>query len=154
MGTFAKLKINYGAASGFTASKGKVPTNCGFTATFPVPFMRPAMVADILAKGISEEDINLAVHSLRNALTVAFLPHVIHETNPSNYHELCVESVAGNALDDYLSFHPRFEVKYKRQMPLAETISVDGVVYPGHHLRVGSCIVKWAFTRLGWASMN
>lgn len=86
------------------------------------------MVADILAKGISEEDINLAVHSLRNALTVAFLPHGIHETNPSNNFELCVESVAGNALDEYLSFHPGFEVKYKRQMPLTGTIHVDGVV--------------------------
>ena len=43
--SFSKLEVNVDRASGFAASKCKVAMNCGYTATFPVPFMRPPLSA-------------------------------------------------------------------------------------------------------------
>ena len=78
---FNKLKINQGAASGFVASKCNVAINCGFTANFPAPFMRPQIVNEMLAIHIADSDINEAVYALKAGLTVGFLPYKFHETN-------------------------------------------------------------------------
>lgn len=60
-GAFEELKINNkGDASGFTASKCNVPINCGFSASFVVPFIRPKLVTDILNFTPSSKDI---IHS-------------------------------------------------------------------------------------------
>lgn len=132
-GLFTQLKINKGDASGFAASYCKIAENCGYTATFPVPFMRPKIVIDILETGISDHDISFAVQTLSNALTIGFLPYKIHETNPSNDFEFCVESIAGEALSKYLSFQTNSGIKYERQMYLSDLIHVNGVASDSSH---------------------
>jgi len=122
-GKFTRLKINKGCASSFTASNCRIAENCGFTATFPVPFMRPKIVIDILGTDIFEHDMNIAEQTLRNALTIGLLPHTIHETNLSNDFELCVESIAGEALSGYLSFQTTADIRYKSQVYLSKMYS-------------------------------
>ncbi len=124
---FNKLKISQGDASSFVASKCNVAINCGFTANFPVPFMRPKIVNEMLAIHFADADITMAMYALKAGLTVGFLPYKFHQTNKMNKYEFCVESIAGNALNEYLSSHPHAKVNFKRQMYLYELIEVDGV---------------------------
>ena len=129
-GAFAELTINNkGAASGFTASKCKVPENCGFSASFPVPFMRPKLVTDILERFVpSSEEITVSSTVVKSALTVSILTCKIHETNERYQYELCVESIAGNEIENYLGFQTDERIKYKRQMHMWELIEVRGIV--------------------------
>ena len=127
---FEALKISQGKASGFTASSCHIPKNCGFTATFPVPFMRPSFVCGIMSNSIDIlcMDYQAAVDTLEKALTISILPHKIHETNLRNAFELCVESIAGDSLGAYFTFHPHHpRLCYKRQMQIFELIPVVGV---------------------------
>jgi len=134
-GAFAELRIsNKGAASGFAASKCKVPENCGFSASFPVPFMRPKLVTYILESFVpSSEDIRISSTVVERALTVSILTSKIHETNDRDQYELCVESIAGNEIEKYLSFQTSVGIKYKRQMYLKELIGVRGIATDSSH---------------------
>ena len=128
--TFETLKISQEKASGFTASSCHIPQNCGFTATFPVPFMRPVLVNDIMSTFIDilSVDFQASVDTLKKALTISILSHLIHETNPRNAFELCVESIAGDSLEAYFGFqqhHP--SLTYRRQMSISELTPVVGV---------------------------
>lgn len=51
--SFSKLEVNVGRASGFTASNCKVAVNSGYTATVPVPFMRPPLLVDLMQLSVS-----------------------------------------------------------------------------------------------------
>ena len=134
-GAFEELTINNkGAASGFTASKCKVPENCGFSASFPVPFMRSKLVTNILERFVpSSENITVASTVVKSALTVSILTCKIHETNERNHYELCVESIAGNEIEKYLSFQTDERIKYKRQMYMRELIEVTGIATDNSH---------------------
>jgi len=134
-GVFAELTINNkGAASGFTASKCNVPENCGFSASFPVPFMRPKIVTNILENFVpSSEDITVSSTVVKSALTVSILTCKIHETNDRNHYELCVESIAGNEIEKYLSFQTDGRIKYRRQMYMRDLIEVKGIATDNSH---------------------
>ena len=134
-GLFEELNItNKGAASGFTASICKVPENCGFTASFPVPFMRPKIIVDILENFIpSTIDIKLASIVVDSASTANILPCKINETNDKNKYELSVETIAGNEIEMYLSFQTNGGIEYKRQMYIQELIEVSGIVTDSSH---------------------
>ena len=134
-GLFEELNItNKGAASGFTASKCKVPENCGFSASFPVPFMRPRLIIDILENFTpSTIDIKVASIVVDSASTANILPCKIHETNEKNKYEFSVETIAGNEIEKYLSFQTNGGIEYKRQMYIRELIEVSGIVTDSSH---------------------
>jgi hypothetical protein len=129
---FPKLKISKNCASAFTASKCNISENCGFTAYFPVPFMRPKIVIDVLQISISSADIDISSVTVKAAMTVAILPYKLHETKSGNC-ECFVESIAGNQIQSYLEFQTKAGIKYKRQMYLSELIAVDGIATDNSH---------------------
>jgi hypothetical protein len=129
-GKFTELKISKLGSSGFTASSCKIAENCGFTATFPVPFMRPQVVSDILLvnAATSSPEWRAAMDTLENSLAVTILPHKMHETNPYNAYQMCVESITGKSLEAYWCFQPYHpDLMYRRQMSMSKLINVEGV---------------------------
>eukprot|EP00597_Dinobryon_sp_UTEXLB2267_P000018 CAMPEP_0170056896 /NCGR_PEP_ID=MMETSP0019_2-20121128/118_1 /TAXON_ID=98059 /ORGANISM="Dinobryon sp., Strain UTEXLB2267" /LENGTH=435 /DNA_ID=CAMNT_0010261493 /DNA_START=278 /DNA_END=1582 /DNA_ORIENTATION=- len=96
--------------------------------------MRPKLVTYILESFVpSSEDIRISSTVVERALTVSILTSKIHETNDRDQYELCVESIAGNEIEKYLSFQTSVGIKYKRQMYLKELIGVRGIATDSSH---------------------
>lgn len=117
--SFSKLEVNVGRASGFTASNCKVAVNCGYTATVPVPFMRPPLLVDLMRLSVSltGSDFHDALATLRKSLVISILPHKIHQTINRDC-EFCVEDITGNALEEYIKFNTNHYLEYSRLMYL------------------------------------
>eukprot|EP01036_Dinobryon_divergens_P028601 gene28601-37571_t len=133
---FSKLEVNVGRASGFTASNCKVAVNCGYTATVPVPFMRPPLLVDLMQLSVSltGSDLHDALATLRKSL---ISPEMLWRNISTNH---CLEYSRLMYLDD---------PELMQEICIASSGShPDGMVYSditnssGQQFKIGTGVVE------------